>query len=160
MCRTNDDPLRSRVSFSGLNSISHFLSVVRLALPLSCLSFPVCLSTSDSPSLSATMSIPSHATARCCRQLLRPSTSALRLSSATYRIPNRRWQSTESEAPAAPANPKITQIVDQISQLNLMETADLVASLKVRSVPNLFSGSIAHFHTSFSCSSEVTYARY
>lgn len=41
----------------------------------------------------------------------------------------RRWQSTD--AAAAPANPKIVQIVDQISQLTLLETADLVASLKV-----------------------------
>lgn len=32
---------------------------------------------------------------------------------------------------AAPTNPKITQIVDQISQLTLLETADLVSSLKV-----------------------------
>ncbi|RJE20557.1 hypothetical protein PHISCL_07101 [Aspergillus sclerotialis] len=90
------------------------------------------------------MSIPSHAAARCCRQLLRPSTPAVRLSSATYRIPSRRWQSTESEAPAAPANPKITQIVDQISQLNLMETADLVASLKSRlNIPDLPVGGVA-----------------
>lgn len=40
----------------------------------------------------------------------------------------RRWQSTET---AAPTNPKIAIIVDQISQLTLLETADLVASLKV-----------------------------
>jgi len=38
----------------------------------------------------------------------------------------RRYNSTE----AAP-NAKITGIVDQISQLTLLETADLVASLKV-----------------------------
>ena len=83
----------------------------------------------------AIMSIRSHAAARCCRHLVRPSTSALRLSSSTYlsqRTPSRRWQSTEAEGAAAPTNPKITQIVDQISQLNLMETADLVSSLKVR----------------------------
>lgn len=39
----------------------------------------------------------------------------------------RRYNSTE-----AAANPKISAIVDQISQLTLLETADLVASLKVR----------------------------
>jgi large subunit ribosomal protein L7/L12 len=39
----------------------------------------------------------------------------------------RRYNSTE-----AAANPKIAAIVDQISQLTLLETADLVASLKVR----------------------------
>lgn len=45
----------------------------------------------------------------------------------TAAIAQRRWN---SEA-AAPANPKIAQIVDQISTLTLLETADLVASLKV-----------------------------
>ena len=80
------------------------------------------------------MSIPSQAAARCCRQLIRPSTSSLRLSTSTYlsqRTPSRRWQSTESEAAVAPANPKISQIVDQVSQLTLLETADLVSTLKV-----------------------------
>jgi large subunit ribosomal protein L7/L12 len=32
-------------------------------------------------------------------------------------------------------NPKIEGIVDQISQLTLLETADLVSTLKVRPVP-------------------------
>jgi large subunit ribosomal protein L7/L12 len=41
---------------------------------------------------------------------------------------SRRYNSTD----AASANPKIAAIVDQISQLTLLETADLVASLKVR----------------------------
>jgi large subunit ribosomal protein L7/L12 len=49
----------------------------------------------------------------------------------------RRYNSTE--ASAAAANPKISAIVDQISQLTLLETADLVASLKVRN-------SIGHHH--------------
>jgi large subunit ribosomal protein L7/L12 len=39
----------------------------------------------------------------------------------------RRYNSTE----ATPENPKIAGIVDQISQLTLLETADLVSSLKV-----------------------------
>lgn len=42
-------------------------------------------------------------------------------------VAQRRWNSD-----AAPANPKIATIVDQISTLTLLETADLVASLKVR----------------------------
>lgn len=86
------------------------------------------------------MSIPSQTAARCCRQLVRPSTtSCLRLSTSTYlsqRTLGRRWESTQPEgaaetAAAAPANPKITQIVDQIGQLTLLETADLVSTLKV-----------------------------
>jgi large subunit ribosomal protein L7/L12 len=40
----------------------------------------------------------------------------------------RRYNSTD----AAPTSPKIEEIVNQISQLTLLETADLVASLKVR----------------------------
>jgi large subunit ribosomal protein L7/L12 len=44
----------------------------------------------------------------------------------------RRYNSTEA-APAA-TNPKISAIVDQISQLTLLETADLVSSLKVRKI--------------------------
>ncbi|KAF7161825.1 hypothetical protein CNMCM5623_007290 [Aspergillus felis] len=89
------------------------------------------------------MSLTSQAAARCCRQLVRPS---VRISSATYlsqRTPSRRWNSTEAQA-AAPANPKITQIVDQISQLTLLETADLVASLKSRlNIPDLPVGGFA-----------------
>jgi large subunit ribosomal protein L7/L12 len=42
---------------------------------------------------------------------------------------SRRWNSTDA---AAPVSPKIQTIVDQISQLTLLETADLVSSLKVR----------------------------
>lgn len=80
------------------------------------------------------MSISSQVAARCCRQIVRPSAASLRLSSSTYLSQRtRRWQSTEVEA-AAPVNPKISQIVDQISTLTLLETADLVATLKVRSL--------------------------
>ncbi|KKK19210.1 hypothetical protein P175DRAFT_0449435 [Aspergillus ochraceoroseus IBT 24754] len=86
------------------------------------------------------MSISSQAAARCCRQLIRPSTS-FRLSASYQQTFSRRWQSTEA---AAPVNPKITQIVDQISQLNLLETADLVASLKSRlNIPDLPVGGFA-----------------
>ncbi|PGH04150.1 ribosomal protein L7/L12 [Blastomyces parvus] len=92
------------------------------------------------------MSIPSQTAARSCRNLLRQS-SSFRLSSSTCfsqckrtvpaAIGGRRWQSTEAPV-AAPSNPKITQIVDQISQLTLLETADLVSSLKSRlNIPDL-----------------------
>ena len=67
-----------------------------------------------------------YAAQRCARQL-RPSTS-LRASSSVFRQRiARRCNSTE-----AAVNPKIDGIVSQISQLTLLETADLVASLKVR----------------------------
>ncbi|KAF3916092.1 hypothetical protein ABW20_dc0105210 [Dactylellina cionopaga] len=67
------------------------------------------------------------------RSLIRVAASA---SSSAHRpvlvhIPRscqRRWDSTA----AAPANPKLTQIVDQISTLTLLETADLVGLLKKR----------------------------
>lgn len=70
-----------------------------------------------------------YAAQRCARQLrsgasLRPST-VTRIASTP-----RRYNSTEAQA-ATPENPKIAAIVDQISQLTLLETADLVSSLKV-----------------------------
>ncbi|KAH7170353.1 ribosomal protein L7/L12 C-terminal domain-containing protein [Dactylonectria macrodidyma] len=53
---------------------------------------------------------------------------------------SRRWNSTE----AAPTNPKIQTIVDQISQLTLLETADLVSSLKATlNIPDLPVGGFA-----------------
>ena len=81
---------------------------------------------------------------RCCQLAARTqkrslSSQCLRLSSTSsanqprrrnsLTTPSRRWQSTD--AAAGPTNPKIAGIVDQISQLTLLETADLVASLKV-----------------------------
>lgn len=89
------------------------------------------------PFLTSAMSFSTQAAARCARQLsgsVRP--SSLRIAtSATYltarRTPSsRRCESTQA-APAAATNPKISQIVDQISTLTLLETADLVSSLKV-----------------------------
>jgi len=54
----------------------------------------------------------------------------------------RRYNSTE--AAAASTNPKISAIVDQISQLTLLETADLVSSLKSRlNIPDLPVGGFA-----------------
>lgn len=68
-----------------------------------------------------------YAAQSCARQLrsaptARASAQFLRVSATT-----RRFNSTE----AAATNPKIQTIVDQISQLTLLETADLVSSLKV-----------------------------
>jgi hypothetical protein len=57
---------------------------------------------------------------RSSPSLLRPATASL----AQQRT-SRRWASTEA------TNPKIATIVDQISQLTLLETADLVSTLKV-----------------------------
>ncbi|KAI2788451.1 54S ribosomal protein L12 [Penicillium oxalicum] len=91
------------------------------------------------------MSFPIQAAARSCRQLsgsIRP--SSLRIATTyTARTPSyRRWESTE--AAAAPVNPKIAQIVDQISTLTLLETADLVSSLKTRlNIPDLPVGGFA-----------------
>jgi hypothetical protein len=92
-------------------------------------------------------SVPSSTTARCCRSLLRSSSKTasssrcIRLSSSSAcvnsrrkeqrRHLSRRWASTDASTTAAPTNSKISGIVDQISRLTLLETADLVASLKV-----------------------------
>ncbi|CAI7620159.1 unnamed protein product [Penicillium glandicola] len=95
------------------------------------------------------MSFSTQVAARCARQLsgsVRP--SSLRIAtSATYltarRTPSsRRCESTQA-TPAA-TNPKISQIVDQISTLTLLETADLVSSLKTRlNIPDLPVGGFA-----------------
>merc|ERR1712000_322899 len=92
-------------------------------------------------------------TYRCCQLATRTqkrslSSQCLRLSTTSsanqHRRRNeqplsrhaRRWQSTD--AAAAPSDPKISAIVDQISQLTLLETADLVASLKSRlNIPDM-----------------------
>ncbi|KXL46790.1 hypothetical protein M433DRAFT_65133 [Acidomyces richmondensis BFW] len=63
---------------------------------------------------------------------------ALRTAILTSQRPRhltRRLHSTETPIPA---NPKIAGIVDQISQLTLLETADLVSSLKSRlNIPDM-----------------------
>ncbi|KAI3392206.1 hypothetical protein diail_6067 [Diaporthe ilicicola] len=87
------------------------------------------------------MSLSCRYAAQCCARQLR-STSTLRSTSALaqQRI-SRRYQSTEA---AAPTDPKIAGIVDQISQLTLLETADLVTSLKSRlNIPDLPVGGFA-----------------
>ena len=82
-------------------------------------------------------SLPSIAS-RCCQRNLRPASSLysqslgvpLNYSRQRRKCILRRWLFTDTAATQA-INPKITGIVDQISQLTLLETADLVASLKV-----------------------------
>ncbi|KAF7547781.1 hypothetical protein G7Z17_g7486 [Cylindrodendrum hubeiense] len=80
-----------------------------------------------------------YAAQSCARQLRSSSARApaqlLRVSATS-----RRWNSTE----AAPVSPKIQTIVDQISQLTLLETADLVSSLKTKlNIPDLPIGGFA-----------------
>ncbi|CAG9972099.1 unnamed protein product [Clonostachys byssicola] len=81
-----------------------------------------------------------NAAQSCARQLrsaptARASAQFLRVSATT-----RRFNSTE----AAATNPKIQTIVDQISQLTLLETADLVSSLKTKlNIPDLPVGGFA-----------------
>ncbi|KMU86541.1 54S ribosomal protein L12 [Coccidioides immitis H538.4] len=92
------------------------------------------------------MALPVQISARCCRNALRQSSLAMRAVAPAYitsqHAGRARWQSTE--AAAAPENPKIAQIVDQISQLTLLETADLVSSLKTRlNIPDLPVGGFA-----------------
>ncbi|KAF2215223.1 hypothetical protein CERZMDRAFT_65547 [Cercospora zeae-maydis SCOH1-5] len=83
---------------------------------------------------------PSYA-ARACRQCLR-SSSRFAASTIPQRTQQRRWQSTEPAA--ASENAKIASIVDQISQLTLLETADLVSSLKSRlNIPDMPIGGFA-----------------
>ncbi|KAL9029956.1 MAG: hypothetical protein Q9196_001866 [Gyalolechia fulgens] len=81
---------------------------------------------------------------RCCTQALhlsiRPSLAARPLAIRCQNHPQRapkilRHQSTTA---SPPSNPKITTIVDQISQLTLLETADLVSNLKSKlNIPDL-----------------------
>lgn len=82
--------------------------------------------------------------AQSCARQVRSATS-MRASASIFQTQfastPRRYNSTEA-APAA--NPKIDGIVDQISQLTLLETADLVSSLKSRlNIPDLPVGGFA-----------------
>ncbi|KAH0596170.1 hypothetical protein MHUMG1_06031 [Metarhizium humberi] len=81
-----------------------------------------------------------YATQSCARQLR--SVSSARAPAQMLRIASttRRFNSTE----AAPTNPKIAEIVDQISRLTLLETADLVSSLKSKlNIPDMPMGGFA-----------------
>ncbi|KAG8531435.1 uncharacterized protein KY384_003064 [Bacidia gigantensis] len=83
------------------------------------------------------MSVTYTATARCCTRVLQQSSKRICLAARATtqlerRAPSRRWESTTAEAPI---DPKISTIVDQISQLTLLETADLVSNLKIPDLP-------------------------
>ncbi|KAI1844698.1 hypothetical protein JX266_009154 [Neoarthrinium moseri] len=83
------------------------------------------------------MSSPCRIAARSCARSIR-ARSAFRPSTAFVQ---RRCESTDA---AVSTNPKIVGIVDQISQLTLLETADLVTSLKQRlNIPDLPVGGFA-----------------
>ncbi|KAI9742559.1 MAG: hypothetical protein M1818_003699 [Claussenomyces sp. TS43310] len=89
------------------------------------------------------MSFTCQYAARSCSRYIR-SPSTLRFSAAALaqqrNTPARRLASTD----ASPENPKVVGIVDQISQLTLLETADLVASLKSRlNIPDMPMGGFA-----------------
>lgn len=75
------------------------------------------------------MSLSCQSALRACARATRSSPARVSVSHLSRQPQARRWQSTD--AAAAPANPKIATIVDQISQLTLLETADLVSTLKV-----------------------------
>lgn len=81
------------------------------------------------PSHPAAMSLSCQRVLRRCATVQSPVRASLS-STQSKQFLSRRWQSTDAEA-AAPTNPKIAAIVDQIGQLTLLETADLVSSLKV-----------------------------
>ncbi|CAD0086579.1 unnamed protein product [Aureobasidium vineae] len=82
------------------------------------------------------MSLSCQRVLRRCATVQSPIVRASLSSTQTNHFLSRRWQSTE--AAAAPTNPKIAAIVDQIGQLTLLETADLVSSLKTRlNIPDL-----------------------
>ncbi|KAL1621599.1 54S ribosomal protein L12, mitochondrial [Neofusicoccum ribis] len=76
------------------------------------------------------MSLSCQSALRACARAARSSPARVSVSHLSRQPQARRWQSTD--AAAAPANPKIATIVDQISQLTLLETADLVSALKSR----------------------------
>ncbi|KAL2264097.1 hypothetical protein VTK26DRAFT_2299 [Humicola hyalothermophila] len=85
------------------------------------------------------MSLSCRYAAQCCARQLRASAAPIRASSSFLQQQRvtRRYNSTE-------ANPKISAIVDQISQLTLLETADLVSTLKSRlNIPDLPVGGFA-----------------
>ncbi|KAL1636668.1 54S ribosomal protein L12, mitochondrial [Diplodia intermedia] len=89
------------------------------------------------------MSLSCQSALRVCARAARASPARLSVSRLQHA---RRWQSTDAAAAAAaaPANPKIATIVDQISQLTLLETADLVSTLKTRlNIPDMPVGGFA-----------------
>ncbi|KAL2021073.1 hypothetical protein VTK56DRAFT_7728 [Thermocarpiscus australiensis] len=89
------------------------------------------------------MSLSCRYAAQCCARHLRASTS-IRASSSLLQQQRQQRMTRRHNSTEAASNPKIAAIVDQISQLTLLETADLVASLKSRlNIPDLPVGGFA-----------------
>ncbi|KAI5247696.1 ClpS-like protein [Aureobasidium subglaciale] len=89
------------------------------------------------------MSLSCQRVLRRCATVQSPVVRASLSSTQSKQFLTRRWQSTDAEA-ATSTNPKISAIVDQIGQLTLLETADLVSSLKTRlNIPDLPVGGFA-----------------
>ncbi|KAH7065744.1 54S ribosomal protein L12, mitochondrial precursor [Paraphoma chrysanthemicola] len=83
------------------------------------------------------MSAPASRALRRCICTAKPTAYVRPTVGATQQRIQRRWASGETAAAAA-TNPKIATIVDQISQLTLLETADLVSTLKTRlNIPDM-----------------------
>ncbi|WYZ40394.1 hypothetical protein EsH8_IV_000735 [Colletotrichum jinshuiense] len=85
-----------------------------------------------------------YAAQSCARQLR--ASGSMRASTTLFQIrtPATARRHNSTEAAAAPTNPKIAAIVDQISTLTLLETADLVSSLKSKlNIPDLPVGGFA-----------------
>ncbi|KAK4650724.1 54S ribosomal protein L12, mitochondrial [Podospora pseudocomata] len=83
------------------------------------------------------MSVSCRYAAQSCARQLRTTAARTPLRTSSAVALQRRYNSTET-------SPKISAIVDQISQLTLLETADLVASLKSRlNIPDLPVGGFA-----------------
>ncbi|KAL9003327.1 MAG: hypothetical protein Q9188_003803 [Gyalolechia gomerana] len=83
----------------------------------------------------------------CIRALhtsIRPSLAARSLAIQCQNHPRRALRRHESTTASPTTNPKITTIVDQISQLTLLETADLVSNLKSKlNIPDLPLGGLS-----------------
>ncbi|KAI9762206.1 MAG: hypothetical protein M4579_000529 [Chaenotheca gracillima] len=86
------------------------------------------------------MALSGSSAARCCAALRHRAVTPLRPSSVAFSRPRRTDRSIRrsESTDAASGNPKIASIVDQIGQLTLLETADLVSSLKTRlNIPDM-----------------------
>ncbi|KAL8762660.1 MAG: hypothetical protein Q9184_001367 [Pyrenodesmia sp. 2 TL-2023] len=94
------------------------------------------------------MASPYHPALRICTRALRPTSRPSHAPSITClhqrRLPTIRRRHESTTAAPSSSNPKIASIVDQISQLTLLETADLVSNLKsTLKIPDLpLSGSV------------------
>ncbi|KAI1100395.1 ClpS-like protein [Jackrogersella minutella] len=89
------------------------------------------------------MSAPCRYAARGCARSIR-SSNPFRASTSFIQPTTSSIQRRHGSTAEVAANPKISGIVDQISQLTLLETADLVSSLKSRlNIPDLPVGGFA-----------------